>query len=70
MERMKYYRGVKLCPNCKGTGIIERDEHEAKMLNKPEREVCPHCQGSGRIEYRTEVKIIEEPYPGLEFKLQ
>ena len=69
MERKKYYRGVKLCPNCKGTGVIERDEYEAKMQGKPECEVCTMCEGSGRIEYRTEVIIVEEPYHGLEFKV-
>lgn len=65
MERKKYYSGVKLCPKCKGAGLIERDEREAQMEGKPDRELCPQCEGSGRVKYSTEVLIHEEPYFGL-----
>lgn len=65
MERMKYYRGIKICPKCKGEGVILHDEREMKEQGVPERELCPQCRGSGRVKYYTEVKIVEEPYEGL-----
>lgn len=62
MERMKYYRGVKICPGCKGVGLLQREEREAKVLGIEVWYTCPQCEGSGRIEYNTEVKITEKPY--------
>lgn len=65
MERKKYYRGIKICPRCKGVGIVTYDEREQREQSKGDSEICPQCEGSGRVQYRTEVVIVEEPYPGL-----
>lgn len=41
------------------------DEREQREQSKGDSEICPQCEGSGRVQYRTEVVIVEEPYPGL-----
>ena len=62
MEKMKYYRGIKLCPKCQGEGVIYNDADDVRFWGKPEQEQCPMCRGSGRIRYYTEVKIQQEPF--------
>lgn len=61
MEKGLKEKEIIICPDCKGLGVVEREERVSMKESKYWAEDCSRCKGSGRLIKNTSCSAFVQP---------